>query len=792
MRQLPYKSFLILAFLAYSIKATAQLVPDSSLGTNSIVVPNQIINSTPSDLINGGAVRGQTLFHSFRDFNILFGRGVYFSNPTGINQIITRVTGGNSSSIQGTLGVLGSANLILINPNGINFGPAARLDISGSFLGSTASSIQLNNSRFSALNPQPVPLLTESIPLGLNFEIDAQPINIQGSGHNIVLPSGLLPGVVMGAGKSTTGLRVAPGKAIALIGGNVNLDGGIITVPSGQIELGSVAAGTVAINSLPVGWSFSYSSTTGFKNIQLNRLSLLDASGAESGRIILRGDNVSFFNGSFALIQNLSTLAGGEINVSANTLRIVGNNLGGFISGSVDPGTQARSGIVSYNEIGKGANITISAKNLIIDAGGGVTTESIPLGVGGDISINSTNSIQNLAGPTLIPFYNGGIIASNSAGSASAGSLSITTKQLINYSNMGTATYGGGTGAEVKIDAESVLVDGFNLASNGPHVISSFTAGSGKGGDIIINAKQVTVQNGAFITTSTVNDGEGGTVTINADSIKVDGSVLIPKLLPANISSSALPASDVSPELQMLLNAPSLPSGKSGFVNLKTGSLNVSNGGQISVNNRGTNDGGKLDITTSSIRLSNGGQLTAFSKSGTGGNIEINSSLLVISGSQISASAASQAGGKVVISSQGVFKKNSGISATGGIAASPGIVQFNTPFIEFTRSTSKSEATPQSPQVKSVCQGNGSTKVSQLISTGSGGLPANPNNLASNVGWQDNSLLTSTPQQMPNQIQVPVLREVKGWVKHNGIVTLLPTLDRAAQTSSSSICPSTK
>ncbi len=520
MRQLLCKSFLILAFLSYSIKATAQLVPDSSLGTNSIVVPNQIINSTPSDLVNGGAIRGQTLFHSFRDFNILYGRGVFFSNPTGINQIITRVTGGNSSLIQGTLGVLGSANLILINPNGINFGPAARLDISGSFLGSTASSVQLNNSRFSALNPQPVPLLSESIPIGLNFEVDAQPINIQGSGHSILLPPGFLPGLVTGAGESTTGLHVQPGRSIALIGGNINLNGGIITAPSGQIELGSVATGTVAINSLPIGWTFNYSSSIGFKNIQLDRLSLLDASGAGNGQIELRGDNISFFNGSFALIQNISNLAGGEINVSANTLRIVGNNLGGPIYESVDPvflGTQARSGIISYNyNIGKGANITISAKDLIIDAGGGVTTESIPIyanggvtsGVGGDISITATNSIHNLEGSTFFPIYNGGIIASNSAVSASAGSVFPTTKQLINYSNIGTGTYGSGTGAKVKIDAESVLVDGFNLVSNAPHVISSFTAGSGKGGDIIINAKQVTVQNGAFITTSTVNDGQ--------------------------------------------------------------------------------------------------------------------------------------------------------------------------------------------------------------------------------------------------------------------------------------------
>jgi filamentous hemagglutinin family protein len=98
------------------------------------------------------------------------GRGAYFENPSGIANIFTRVTGGNPSNILGNLGVLGNSNLFLINPKGIVFGPQARLDVRGSFVGSSASGVVFNNGfEFSSANPQTVPLLAINIPVGLRF-----------------------------------------------------------------------------------------------------------------------------------------------------------------------------------------------------------------------------------------------------------------------------------------------------------------------------------------------------------------------------------------------------------------------------------------------------------------------------------------------------------------------------------------------------------------------------------------------------------------------------------------------
>ena len=124
------------------VKSHSQVVPDDTLGAES-----SSINSIDDlrQAIEGGAIRGENLFHSFEQFAIQEGLRVDFSNPAGIENIFSRVTGGSASEILGTLGVEGSANLFLMNPNGIVFGNDAVIDVGGSFLATTAESIDFNS-----------------------------------------------------------------------------------------------------------------------------------------------------------------------------------------------------------------------------------------------------------------------------------------------------------------------------------------------------------------------------------------------------------------------------------------------------------------------------------------------------------------------------------------------------------------------------------------------------------------------------------------------------------------------
>ncbi|NJM23837.1 MAG: filamentous hemagglutinin N-terminal domain-containing protein [Richelia sp. SM1_7_0] len=260
----------------FTEKTPAQIVPDNTLGAEgSIVTP---ITGLPLDFIEGGAIRNQNLFHSFQEFNIGETGAAYFDNPIGINNIITRVTGNNSSQILGLLGVLGDANLFFINPNGIIFGSGATLDLQGNFVASTASNVLFKNGfDFSTVNPQIPPLLSIDMPIGLRFREQPQPIDV------------------------SFGLQVQPSKTLALVGGDVNLFEGSLITQGGRIELGGLsAAGTVNFNfDSNNNFSLDYPTFTQKANVSLIG-TLIDLTSTQAGSLVINANNLDY-SGSLIL-----------------------------------------------------------------------------------------------------------------------------------------------------------------------------------------------------------------------------------------------------------------------------------------------------------------------------------------------------------------------------------------------------------------------------------------------------------------------------------------------------------
>ncbi|WP_413163456.1 filamentous hemagglutinin N-terminal domain-containing protein [Capilliphycus salinus ALCB114379] len=353
----------------------AQIIPDSSLGNESSVVsPNVNIRGLNSDQIDGGAVRGNNLFHSFQEFNVEVERGVYFSNPDGIVNILTRVTGENLSQILGTLGVLGNANLFLINPNGIVFGANARLDVGGSFFATTAESLRFENGfNYSSTNPQTPPLLTINIPIGLNFRNNSGAIINQS--------------VAVDGEENPVGLQIQPGNTLAFIGNKINLEGGIITAPGGRVELGAISGeGTVEINpNFPLNLIYPNNTIRG--DITFSNAAKVDVVTTDGrGTIAVNANNISLFQDSIleagiAPDSDAVNPQGGNIELDATGTIILAEN----------SQINNRLGIRSRGTAG---DIVITTRSLNLSNGGRLNSSKQGIGTGGNIIVNARDNIS--------------------------------------------------------------------------------------------------------------------------------------------------------------------------------------------------------------------------------------------------------------------------------------------------------------------------------------------------------------------------------------------------------------
>ena len=142
----------------------AQVTPDQTLPAPSIVTPN---NSR--SVITGGTQAGNNLFHSFQEFSVPVGAAAIFNNDLNIQNIITRVTGAKVSTIDGLIQTNGTANLFLLNPNGIIFGERATLNIAGSFFVTTASGLRFPDGTIFSADPTQPALLSVTTPLGIQW-----------------------------------------------------------------------------------------------------------------------------------------------------------------------------------------------------------------------------------------------------------------------------------------------------------------------------------------------------------------------------------------------------------------------------------------------------------------------------------------------------------------------------------------------------------------------------------------------------------------------------------------------
>jgi filamentous hemagglutinin family protein len=590
--QFLFASLFLYNFTINHLPVEAQITPDNTLGNDSSKIDSNVsIKGFNADQVNGGVTRGSNLFHSFSEFNIKDGQRVYFSNPSGVLNILTRVTGKNSSSIFGTLGVDGNANLFLMNPNGILFGKNASLDVQGSFVGTTANGLQFGNQGvFSVTNPEAPGLLTIN-PNALVFS--------QQQSGTITNQSQAKAGLNLSGGDAT-GLRVPDSETLLLVGGNVSMDGGQLNAFGGRVELGGLAeSGNVDLLFNGDNLSLKFPENIIRADVSLTNKAGVYVTGAGSGNLAINARNLEVLQGSI-----LSAGIGAGLGTPDTVAGDITLNATGEIK-VADSGSNIRN-LVRGDSKGNGGNIFINSGSFSLRDGAQLLASTYGQGNAGNVKVTATETIS-LKYPESYIFST---VEAEGVGKGGNIDINAASLSLSGGAQIGTFTRGQGDAGFIKINvSDLVSLDGSN-GIFGTGVFNSVEdSGIGKGGDINIQTKMLTVTNAAAIVASARGKGDAGNIQINAsDSINISGNNLDTGYS-SGIFAFTLPKS----------------TGQGGNIEINTSNLHLSEGGILDVRTRNERQGGSIIIKADTVQLFNGGGiLSTTSGSGSAGKINVN------------------------------------------------------------------------------------------------------------------------------------------------------------------------
>ncbi len=552
--------------------AIAQVIPDRSLGPESSTVQNRF----RTQQIGGGATRGTTLFHSFSMFNLGANDRAYFDSPTGISTIFSRVTGKSASTIDGTLGISGRANLFFMNPNGILFGKNARLDLQGTATFTTADRIKFGDTQaFAADANQSVPLLTVNLPTGLQWGKLGRAIVSQGA--NLQMPAG---------------------QTLRLFGSGVNLQSSAIRTREGTVTIASVSQNeTLSLNP------------NGTPNLGQTRLApvtlsetAIDVSGNSAGAVSVSGSRVTMQQGTgiFADVfgDGKTSLASGIQITGTDRIEILG-----------DPVRKQSTFIMSDTlkiATGNSQPISITTPNLILKDGGRIQTRTYGAGNGGDITVRSFN-IEASGGLVGVPLPNGttediatGIVSRVEEGATGNGGNVILDSDRINLTGgpeFRASTRSAGRAGNFTVTAKDITLTGGSLK-----FLTGFSTSTGngkdatiagRGGDLSITSDRLTLLNGASVRTGTSGRGDAGNLTLTVRELLVAGLDPIDGTQSSvSTSSNAFTRPDGS-RVQ--------PSGRSGNLTIDAQQVKVLDGGAIRSNSAGSGNAGNLTIRSQSL-----------------------------------------------------------------------------------------------------------------------------------------------------------------------------------------------
>ena len=623
--------------------AAQAITPDGTMGT--------AVNGGPAYMISGGTVRtngvNTNLFHSFGQFSVPTGGSATFQGDLATTNILSRVTGGQLSSIDGLIDTrtfMPSANFFLINPAGVIFGSSASLNVGGAFRVSTADSIIFPDGQFFASLAADTVLSAEP-PQAFGF-LGSNPASITFDA------TGTFDGTV------TQPFAVDPGQTLAVVGGDVQvINGAILWAPGGVVQLVSVGSGAGTVDlSAPNLASFA-----SLGNVIISGGSVVTAGGTDfgvpGGTVMIRSGQLVVDTGALVLTDTGDFAAANPgIDIDARDSMMVRNGalVQTFSFGPADAGNiSIKTGNLVVTDVGSAieSQAVSSGKTGAIDiqvasgqiVNGGAIRTVAGATDGGDVRVTATGTLMltgvgseistGAGGASTIPDFIAGnisisgadIVLSDSARIRSGGAseqagarLSVTVNNTLSISSLA-----GISSQAFTQTAGTVAISASQLVVNAGYINTS-TLGAGNAGTITVNANGVSLTNGAQIASSSqgaATGGAGGSITVNAP-----GSITISGVGPANgvgsVTFTGIPNSGILSTTET--------SGKAGQISLSTPVLNLADGGRISVATEGAGNAGTIVANAGTFGLSGGARVdSSTTAAGEGGAINVNGTLSI-------------------------------------------------------------------------------------------------------------------------------------------------------------------
>ncbi len=576
------RSLIVFLLIFSAFPVYAQITLDGTLGN-----AGKLNLSGPDYNIKAdyGQQAGANLFHSFQHFNINTRESATFSGPDSVQNIISRVTGGNISLIDGTLrSAIPGANMYLLNSAGVMFGANASLDLSGSFYVSTADYLRLGENEKFFAEPLKNEMLSVAEPTAFGFlDNDIAPVTVEGKGE-------LTTEVWDQEYESwwewrdnnpdfAPGLAVPAGKSLSVIGGDIEIKGTYF-----QYEDAADGYKTEAVGA----------------NLSAPQGRIFMTSAGSAGEVEISGD-ISGDNGEISAVTsgNISLSNGAKLTVNgpsgAGSISIRG---GMFVSDNY-------SQILSEPLHEDGGVIDIQADKVLLQNGSRISADTEGTGKGSDIRITGSEEVSIISSQ-----IKNGSFYYEDRGAGDGGLLSIKTKRfsISTDSWLGGESYGTGKGGDIAVEAsESARVSDYALIAT-----SAKEWSTGQAGNITVNSPSLTVETGAVVESRSEGPGKGGNIAVNTKTLEItSGGKLSTQALQSghggNLSVSGPdPASheDAADSVRLAGDDSGMNTG------IYAGTSGTGNAGAISVTAKEMSVTDKASVATSASDKGNAGAIT--------------------------------------------------------------------------------------------------------------------------------------------------------------------------------------